>query len=102
MGYYLLEVLTDEFGPNVDKLPQEDKRWTLFQKLWDVMMNAVAPWIWEQGGWVGQLAVYCPVIDIVCASSRHCMLDKWLEIKVSKVEHSRALLMLEYLCIFLL
>ena len=65
IGYYLLELLTAEFGQDVNKLPQEDKRWTLFQKLWDVMMNAVAPWIWEHGRRVGQFALYCFHIDNV-------------------------------------
>ena len=57
VGYNLLEMLTAEFGPHVHKLPQEDKRWALFQKLWEVMMSTVAPWIWEHGGGVGKYYV---------------------------------------------
>ena len=57
-GYCLLKVLTAECGLNVNKLPQEDKQWTLFQRLLDMMMNIVSPSFLEHhGGWVGQFAV---------------------------------------------
>jgi len=57
IGYFLLKVLTADLGPNVNKLPREDmyRQWTLFERLWDIVMKTVSPWIWEHGEWVGQL-----------------------------------------------
>ena len=57
IGYYLLKMLTADLGPNVNKLPREDmyRQWTLFERLWDIVMKTVSPWIWEHGEWVGQL-----------------------------------------------
>jgi len=57
IGYYLLKMLTADLGLNVNKLPREDmyRQWTLFERLWDIVMKTVSPWIWEHGAWVGQL-----------------------------------------------
>lgn len=71
IGYYLLKVLTADLGPNVNKLPREDmyRQWTLFERLWDIVMKTVSPWIWEHGEWVGQLLCYsCFLIDVVYIS----------------------------------
>ena len=50
VGYRLIENLSAVLQ-NIPK-PFEDERWTLFQSLWDFMVNTVARWVCENGGWV--------------------------------------------------
>lgn len=46
VGYRLLEIMTQ-----ATTKPFEDERWWLFERLWDFMVNTVARWVMENGGW---------------------------------------------------
>lgn len=54
--YRLIEMLSDVVGTK----PQfADERWTLFERLWDFIVNTLTRWVWQHGGWVRPLSPLC-------------------------------------------
>ncbi len=60
VGYRLLEIMTQ-----ATTKPFEDERWWLFERLWDFMVNTVARWVMENGGWVRQVLYAFLMIKIL-------------------------------------
>ena len=56
IGYEMIEKLSANLGSGDGQKLYEDERWTVFQSLWDFIVNNLARWIWANGGWVSKVS----------------------------------------------